>query len=119
MPSGNLTQGLVHGPVSAVRKLTERVACTGRETGLEKCAVEYSRAGNTDSGCKLNENVVSITCVHDSLAVCEPGEVPWKGFCYSVNFNRSSFAEAQVACRHGCQMAIARVLDCVCLALRP
>ena len=93
------TQGLVHGPVSAGRKLTERVACTGRETGLEKCAVEYSRGGSGGSGCKLDENVVSVTCVHDSLAVCEPGEVPWKGFCYSVNLNRSSFADAQEACR--------------------
>ena len=89
------TQGLVHGPVSQGRKLTERVDCSGRETGLEKCAVEYS---NGDSGCKLEENVVSIHCVHDSLAVCDPGEVPWKGSCYSVNFNRSSFAEAQEAC---------------------
>ena len=67
-------QGLVHGPVSAARKLTESVSCSGRETGLEKCAVEYSSdAGG--NGCKLDESVVAVTCVHDSLAVCEPGEV--------------------------------------------
>ena len=96
------TQGLVHGPVSVARKLTESVACAdGRESGLEKCEVEYSSRGgdNAGSGCKLDENVVSITCIHDSLAVCEPGEVPWKGFCYSVNFNRSSFVDAQESCK--------------------
>ena len=87
----------MHGPVSAERKLTESVACSGGETGLEKCAVEYS--SDAGSGCKLDESVVAVTCVHDSLAVCEPGEVPWKGFCYSVNLTRASFSDAQDACR--------------------
>ena len=92
------TQGLVHGPVSAARKLTERVACAGGEAGLEKCEVEYSD-DDESGGCKLDEDVVSVMCVHDSLAVCEPGEVPWNGLCYAVNFNRTSFSEAQQACK--------------------
>ena len=91
------TQGLVNGPVDETRKLTEKVDCFGEEIGLEKCLVDYhtpSRPGR----CKLEEEVVSVTCVHDTFAACPEGEVPWGGSCYSVHFDRMDFHSAQAAC---------------------
>ena len=92
----------MHGPVNENRKLTEKIDCAGTETSLEKCAIQYSSSsGRFSRGktCKLSEEIVSITCVTDSLASCPPGEVPWGGSCYSLHFNRSSFVEAQGICK--------------------
>ena len=84
-----------------MRKMTEFVNCDGRERGLEKCNIQYksNSLGFLQKQCKLAENVVSVTCVHDSFAHCPEGEIPWGKSCYSVHFNRSTFVEAQTTCQ--------------------
>lgn len=92
------TQGLVHGPINEERKLTEYVNCHGNEARLEKCQIQYTSASGGQ--CKAEEDVVSVTCIHDSYALCEgENEVPWGQSCYSVHFNRSTFAEASAVCK--------------------
>ena len=49
--------------------------------------------------CKSQESIVSVTCIHDSFALCEDKEVPWGSSCYSVHFNRSTFDEASQICQ--------------------
>ena len=89
------TQGLIHGTIDESRKMTETVDCQGNEQGIEDCRIKYkSRNGY----CKSEESIVSITCVHDSFALCDDNEVPWGVSCYSVHFNRSSFTKAQEIC---------------------
>ena len=83
----------MHGPANEARKQTESVSCTGAEPGLHKCRVDFGDGGN---GCKLSESVVSVSCVHDSLAACPKGEVPWGGSCYSMHFEKKDFFAAQV-----------------------
>ena len=90
------TQGLLHGLVNEDRKLTENIECNGNEIGLEKCNIVYTSRSRKD--CQLAQQIVSITCVHDSFASCPQGEVPYKGSCYTVSFNRSSFHDAQTEC---------------------
>ena len=63
------------------RKLTEEVTCSGQENRVEKCRIDYAAATGgraQQKKCLLRENVVSVTCIHDSFAVCPAGEVPWK-----------------------------------------
>ncbi len=77
----------MHGAVNGERKMTDSVECSGSETGLEKCRVRYS--SDPAAGCKLEENIVSIKCVHDSLAVCDSknglGEFCRTSVAYGMN----------------------------------
>ena len=79
------TQGLVHGKVEHMSmwkimivkveeglRATERVVCSGRELTLEECDIEGMGEGGS---CKLEEDIVSISCIPDSWATCE---VSWK-----------------------------------------
>jgi len=66
------TQGLVHGKVEEGLQATERVVCSGRELYLEECDIEGMGEGGS---CKLEEDIVSISCIPDSWATCE---VSWK-----------------------------------------
>ena len=50
--------------------------------------------------CDPQTSIVSVTCIHDSFALCEDNEVPWKGSCYSVHFNRSTFKQAKSICQN-------------------
>ncbi len=86
------------------RKLTERVTCSGSESSLEKCRIDYTSSFVSNNDCKLSESVVSVTCVHDSLATCPPGEVPYGKSCYSVHFERADFHSAQTTCIKNGQM---------------
>ena len=49
-------------------RATERVACSGSENTLDECAIEGMGEGGS---CKLEEDIVSISCVPDSWATCE------------------------------------------------
>ena len=49
-------------------RATERVACSGSESALDECAIEGMGEGGS---CKLEEDIVSISCVPDSWATCE------------------------------------------------
>ncbi|QQP49146.1 Serine protease 79, partial [Caligus rogercresseyi] len=92
--------GLVHGPINEERKITESVECSGEESSLEKCKIQYASSGNRWGSCKPSSNIVSITCVHDSLASCaKEGEVPWGDSCYSVHTKPANFNEAQSICK--------------------
>ena len=83
------TQGLVHGKVTEMAcanacvwtstvmlnvkveeglRATERVACSGSESALDECVIEGMGEGGS---CKLEEDIVSISCVPDSWAACE------------------------------------------------
>lgn len=96
------TQGLVHGPVDSDRKMTEKVECQGFERHLQECRIKYRTRAER---CKAEESIVSVTCVHDSFALCSDNEVPWGDSCYSVHFNRSTFDEASQTCqREGKQL---------------
>ena len=53
-------------------RATERVVCSGRERTLEECDIEGMGEGGS---CKLEEDIVSISCIPDSWATCE---VSWK-----------------------------------------
>ena len=53
-------------------RATERVVCSGRELTLEECDIEGMGEGGS---CKLEEDIVSISCIPDSWATCE---VSWK-----------------------------------------
>ncbi len=81
----SMFKGLVHGEINPDRKITDKVDCTGSETGLEKCRIRYKTRTST---CKPEESIVAITCIHDSYALCDENEVPWSQSCYSVHFNR-------------------------------
>ena len=50
--------------------------------------------------CDPQTSIVSVTCVHDSFALCQDNEIPWKGSCYSLNFNRSTFDQANQFCQN-------------------
>ena len=50
--------------------------------------------------CDAQTSIVSVTCVHDSFALCQDNEIPWKGSCYSLNFNRSTFDQASQFCQN-------------------
>ncbi|CAB4062623.1 SVH1 [Lepeophtheirus salmonis] len=92
--------GLIHGGINEERKMTESVECSGGETSLDKCKIRYSTPGNRYGSCKPSSNIVSITCVHDSLASCKTeGEVPWGESCYSVHTKEANFHEAQSICK--------------------
>ena len=90
-------QGLVHGPIDESRKLAERIDCLGTESSLEQCPTQLTNAYR--DSCQLSSNIVAVSCVTDSSAVCPPGEIPWGSSCYSVYFNRSSFHDAQRRCK--------------------
>ena len=49
-------------------RATERVACSGSESALDECVIEGMGEGGS---CKLEEDIVSISCVPDSWATCE------------------------------------------------
>ena len=49
-------------------RATEMVECNGDETELEQCSHTHKDEGRTE--CKLSENIVSVSCVYDSLASC-------------------------------------------------
>ena len=82
------TQGLVHGKVHSQGRFvsmiililkveeglraTERVACSGSESALDVCEIEGMEEGGS---CKLEEDIVSISCVPDSWATCEVGSI--------------------------------------------
>jgi hypothetical protein len=42
---------------------------------------------------------VAVSCLPDSWAACEDGEIPWRGSCYSFFPNSSSFDLAAEACK--------------------
>ena len=50
------------------------------------------------SQCDPQTSIVSVTCIQDSLALCENKEIPWKGSCYSLHFDRSTFDKASDVC---------------------
>ncbi len=61
--------------------------------------IDYSSRLGGGGTCKPSQDVVSVTCVHDSFASCpESGEVPWGGKCYSVHFEREDFRSASAVC---------------------
>jgi hypothetical protein len=62
------TQGLVHGKVEEGSKATESIRCAGTEDRLEDCALERE-GGN----CRLEQDIVSISCQPDSWASCDVG----------------------------------------------
>ena len=53
-------------------RATERVVCSGSERSLAECDIEGMGEGGS---CKLEEDIVSISCIPDSWATCE---VSWK-----------------------------------------
>ena len=67
------TQGLVHGPVEQGDRATESVDCKGGERELEECPHMDRDEGERE--CKLEQDIVSVSCQYDSLATCGPKEV--------------------------------------------
>ena len=63
-------QGLVHGPVSQSARATEVVECGGGEAELEQCRHAHRGEGGVE--CKLDQDIVAVSCVYDSLAACKP-----------------------------------------------
>ena len=49
-------------------RATESVECSGRESALDECEIEGVGEGGS---CKLEEDIISISCVPDSWATCE------------------------------------------------
>ena len=92
------TQGLIHGRVDESFKATENVNCSGSEERLDGCSILHNEG---DKPCKLSEDIVSVTCVPDSWAVCRQGEIPWGDQCYEIHLNASGFYDAQEVCRAG------------------
>ena len=90
------TTGFVHGPVDEERRITDSIDCIGTEDSLTDCNVKYKSSG---SQCNPTQSIVSVTCIHDSIALCDEKEVPWGTSCYSVHFNRSSFEDATETCQ--------------------
>ena len=80
------TTGFVHGPVDETRRITDRVDCSGSEESLSECRIKYKSAN--DGQCNPTKSIVSVTCIHDSIALCDEKEVPWGSSCYSIHFNR-------------------------------
>jgi hypothetical protein len=54
---------------------------------------------NSGKACQLAEDIVSVSCLPDSWAACEEGEIPWRGSCYSFFPNATSFDLAAEACK--------------------
>ena len=59
---------IVNVKVEEGLRATERVACSGSESVLDECVIEGMGEGGS---CKLEEDIVSISCVPDSWATCE------------------------------------------------
>ena len=91
------TQGLVHGPVEQEDRATERVDCGGGESELEECPHRDKDEGEVE--CKLEQDIVSVSCQYDSLATCRAKEMPFGNSCYSFHANAKSFDEAQDICK--------------------
>ena len=91
------TQGLVHGPVEGGERATERVECGGGEDGLEDCLT--LPAGEGDTECRLEEDIVSVACLPDSWATCEEGEIPFRQSCYSFHPQPAPFHQAVGFCQ--------------------
>ena len=68
--SHSIVQGLVHGPVSQSARATEVVECGGGEAELEQC--RHAHRGEGEVECKLDQDIVAVSCVYDSLAACKP-----------------------------------------------
>ena len=90
------TQGLIHGRVDESFKATENVNCSGSEERLDGGGI-VDNVG--DKPCKLSEDIVSVTCVPDSWAVCGQGEIPWGERCYEIHLNATY--DAQEVCLAG------------------
>ena len=78
------TQGLVHGKVEAGRKATERIDCSGDEARLEDCVLEEREGPRS---CKLEEDIISVSCVPDPWAACNVGN---NLFCHVDNILASA-----------------------------
>ena len=91
------TQGLVHGPVEQEDRATERVDCEGGESELEECPHKDKDEGELE--CKLEQDIVSVSCQYDSLAGCSAKEMPFGNSCYSFHASAKSFDEAQDICK--------------------
>ena len=76
--------------------MTEKVECRGGERVIDDCRIKYKTRAEI---CKPEESIVAVTCVHDSFALCDDGEIPWGQSCYSISFNRSTFDEAHKSCQ--------------------
>lgn len=95
------TQGFVHGPVDPDEKITEEIGCQGYETRLERCNIAFSSGRRSGGGQQnsLRDSIISVTCIHDSHALCEgDDEIPWRGSCYSLFYDKATFKEANKAC---------------------
>ena len=105
------TQGLVHGKVTEMAcanacvwtstvmlnvkveeglRATERVDCSGSESALDECVIEGMGEGGS---CKLEEDIVSISCVPDSWATCEV-----RSKCNNCKTLESLSSLSQVSC---------------------
>ena len=90
------TQGLVHGKVRQEERATESVECGGQEEGLEECRM--TAAGEGRKECEVEEDIVSISCIPDSWAACDEGEIPFKDSCYSFHSKPTTFHKAVALC---------------------
>ena len=86
----------MHGKVAG-RKATDSISCSGAEDRLEDCTMEGPGGAGA---CSLEEDIVSVTCVPDSWATCEVGELPWAASCYSFHPAAKDFNTAVSECRN-------------------
>ena len=90
------TQGLVHGRVEQSERVTESVECGGEEESLEDCRTLPAGEGSRE--CQLAEDIVSVSCIPDSWATCDKGEIPFQQSCYSFHPKPTTFHKAVALC---------------------
>ena len=56
--------------MSQSARATEVVECGGGEAELEQC--RHAHRGEGELECKLDQDIVAVSCVYDSLAACKP-----------------------------------------------
>ena len=86
----------MHGKVAG-RTATDTISCSGVEDRLEECTMEGPGGAGA---CSLEEDIVSVTCVPDSWATCQVGELPWANSCYSFHPAAKDFNTAVSECRN-------------------
>ncbi|KAK3908488.1 Lysyl oxidase-like protein 2 [Frankliniella fusca] len=59
----------------------ESVHCSGKERSLMGCSMSTGDAGD---GCNLETQAAGLRCYPNYVARCRPGEVPFRGSCYSI-----------------------------------
>ncbi|KAE8736584.1 hypothetical protein FOCC_FOCC017961 [Frankliniella occidentalis] len=74
-------QGRPRGSPGVLDVHVEEVYCSGQERSLMSCSMS---AGDAGDGCNLETQAAGLRCYPNYVARCRPGEVPFKGSCYSV-----------------------------------